>query len=185
MNYGQVSAAIITQEYIDGLQNEYLLKVQKKYPERFLCCGMVDLRVEGWREHASELFNQGFRALKIPANRLITADYRTYLTNDKLMDVFSEMEKKDILLSIDLYDGDVQVSEMKEVISSFPDLRIAIGHFGMVTRPGWQEQIKLALHPNVRIESGGITWLFHEEFYPFNGAIWAIREAASLVGMEN
>ena len=44
---------------------------------------------------------------------------------------------------------------------------------------GW-----LARHPNVMIESGGITWLFNDEFYPFKGAIKAIREAAELVGME-
>ena len=34
------------------------------------------------------------------------------------------------------------------------------------------------------IESGGITWLFNDEFYLFKGAVWAIREAASLVGMD-
>ena len=34
------------------------------------------------------------------------------------------------------------------------------------------------------IESGGITWLFNDEFYPFNGAIKAIREAADLVGYD-
>ena len=34
------------------------------------------------------------------------------------------------------------------------------------------------------IESGGITWLFNDEFYPFKGAIKAIREAADWVGME-
>ena len=54
----------------------------------------------------------------------------------------------------------------------------------MVTLPDWKEQIKLARHPNVMIESGGITWLFNDEFYPFKGAIKAIREAAELVGME-
>ena len=54
----------------------------------------------------------------------------------------------------------------------------------MVTRPGWKEQIRLARHPNVMIESGGITWLFNDEFYPFKGAVKAIREAADLVGME-
>ena len=42
-------------------------------------------------------------------------------------------------------------------------LRIAIGHFGMVTTPHWQEQIKLARHKNVMIESGGITWLFNRD----------------------
>ena len=36
----------------------------------------------------------------------------------------------------------------------------------------------------MRIESGGITWLFNDEFYPFHGAIKAIREASDLVGMD-
>ena len=42
----------------------------------------------------------------------------------------------------------------------------------------------MARHENVRIESGGITWLFNDEFYPFHGAVRAIREAAGLVGMD-
>ena len=73
---------------------------------------------------------------------------------------------------------------MEEIIQECPRLKIAVGHFGMVTRPGWKEQIRLARHPNVMIESGGITWLFNDEFYPFKGAVKAIREAADLVGME-
>ena len=70
------------------------------------------------------------------------------------------MEKHGIILSITLADGALQVPEMEEVISECPDLKIAIGHFGMVTMPDWMEQIKLARHKNVMIESGGITWLF-------------------------
>ena len=54
----------------------------------------------------------------------------------------------------------------------------------MVTRPNWLAQIRLARYPNVRIESGGITWLFNDEFYPFHGAVKAIREAADLAGMD-
>ena len=34
------------------------------------------------------------------------------------------------------------------------------------------------------IETGGITWLYNSEFYPFPSAVRAIREAAGLVGME-
>ena len=34
------------------------------------------------------------------------------------------------------------------------------------------------------IESGGITWLYNSEFYPFPSAIRAIKEATELVGME-
>jgi predicted TIM-barrel fold metal-dependent hydrolase len=184
MDYAQVSAAVITQEYIDGLQNEYLSEVQRKYPNRFVCCGLTDARQPGYSEHARQLIARGFRGIKIPAERLIMPDRRIKLTCNEMMEVFRLMEENDIFLSIDLASGETQVAEMEEIIGEYPRLRIAIGHFGMVTRHGWQKQIKLARHPNVRIESGGITWLFNDEFYPFEGAVRAIEEAASLVGME-
>ena len=184
MNYAQVSAAVVTQEYIDGLQNDYLWEVQQRYPDRFLCCGMVDARHPGYLQHAESLIHHGFGAIKIPAERLIMTDRRVTLTCDEMIQLFHLMERNDVLLSVDLAAGTEQVAEMEEIIAECPNLRIAIGHFGMVTCPGWQEQIKLALHPNVMIESGGITWLFNDEFYPFSGAVWAIKEAVSLVGME-
>jgi len=34
------------------------------------------------------------------------------------------------------------------------------------------------------VESGGITWLYNTEFYPFPSAVRAIREAADLVGWD-
>lgn len=101
-----------------------------------------------------------------------------------MMAMFRFMEKKGMILSIDMAEGTTQVGEMKEVIQECPQLKIAIGHFGMVTVPGWHEQIKLAENKNVYIESGGITWLFNSEFYPFAGAVRAIKEAADMVGME-
>ncbi len=184
MDYAQVSAAVITQEYIDGLQNDYLWEVQQKYPNRFLCCGMVDARQSGYLEHAKQLIHQGFKAIKLPAERLIMPDKRVDLTCDEMMRMFKLMEQNNILFSVDLAPGKMQVPEMEEIIAECPDLKIAIGHFAMVTRPDWQEQVKLARHQNVMIESGGITWLFNDEFYPFTGAVWAIKEAASLVGIE-
>ena len=184
MDYAQVSAAVITQEYIDGIQNDYLLKVQQEYPERFLCCGLVEAREPGYFVQAEELINNGFRAIKIPAQRLINEKSRIMLTCNEMMRMFRLMEEKNIILSIDLADGAEQVAEMKEIIAECPALKIAIGHFGMVTRKEWQEQIKLARNKNVMIESGGITWLFNDEFYPFNGAVWAIKEAIEIAGVE-
>lgn len=183
MDYAQVSAAVITQEYIDGMQNDYLLEVKQKYPDRFFCCGMVEARRPGYLQQAEELIAQGFRAIKIPAQRLITKDGRVYLTCDEMMEMFRLMEKNNIILSIDLADGAQQVGEMKEIITECPSLKIAIGHFGMVTRKDWQEQIKLARNENVRIESGGITWLFNDEFYPFIGAVRAIRDSIDIAGI--
>lgn len=184
MDYAQVSAAVITQEYIDGLQNDYLADVSARHPHRFLVCGMCEFRRPGYLEQARELIDRGFRAIKIPAQRLLLKEGRVMLNCEEMMQMFRLMEQRGILLSIDLADGATQVPELEEVIAECPRLKIAIGHFGMVTRPEWEEQIKLARHPHVMIESGGITWLFNEEFYPFHGAIRAIRRAAELVGME-
>ena len=184
MDYAQVSAAVITQEFIDGIQNDYLLDVARRYPDRFLVCGMCEFRHPGFLPHAKDLLDRGFRAIKIPAQRLLLKEGRDMLTSDEMMQMFHMLEEQEVILSIDLADGNMQVGEMEEIIQECPRLKIAIGHFGMVTRPEWEEQIKLARHPNVRIESGGITWLFNDEFYPFHGAVRAIRRAADLVGME-
>lgn len=183
MDYAQVSAAVVVQELIDGCQNDYLLEVSRKYPDRFVTCGMCDCFREDVADQAAVLIENGFKGIAVPGHRLILDDCRIMLNSPKMMDMFRLMQEKDVFLSITLADGDIQVEEMKDVIRECPDLRIAIGHFGMPTRENWLEQIRLALNPNVYVESGGITWLYNSEFYPFDGAVKAIREAADLVGM--
>lgn len=184
MDYAQVSAAVVTQEFIDGFQNDYLAEVTARYPDRFFVCGMCEFRKPGYLDQARQLIAQGFKGIKIPAQRLLLKEGRVRLNCEKMMQMFHLMEQNGVLLSIDMADGDTQVGELEEIIQECPKLKVAIGHFGMVTRPQWKEQIKLARHPHVRIESGGITWLFNDEFYPFKGAVRAIREAAELVGFE-
>lgn len=184
MDYAQVAAAVVTQEFIDGMQNDYLEQVSQQYPDRFFVCGMCEFRKPGFFDQAVSLAERGFRAIKIPAQRLLLPEGRVWLTGEEMMKMFHLMEEQGMILSIDLADGDTQTGEMEEIISECPDLKIAIGHFGMVTRPGWLAQVRLARHPHVRLESGGITWLFNDEFYPFKGAVRAIREAADEVGFE-
>ena len=178
MDYAQVSAAVVTQEFIDGLQNDYLAEVEHQYPDRFFTFGMADYREPGFLELAERLM-QKFKGIKVPAARL-----PQQFLNDEMMQMMHLMEERCKILGIELMDGDLQVGQLKEIIEECPRLKIAIGHFGMVTRPGWLEQIKLARHENVFVESGGITWLFNDEFYPFPSAVRAIKEAADLVGME-
>lgn len=184
MDYARVAAAVVTQEFIDGNQNEYLDEVQHDFHHRLLCCGLLDMRRNGYYAQAEDIISSGFKAIKIPANRLLTDTLNIPLNSPDAMRVFKLMESKGIILSIDLADGDLHVGQMQEVIAECPDLKIAIGHFGMVTRPNWLEQIRLARNPNVFIESGGITWLFNDEFYPFTGAVKAIKEAADEVGID-
>lgn len=184
MNYAQVGGAVVVQEFIDGIQNDYLAKVKSDYPERFFVFGMCDYFKPGFYDTAASLIDSGFKGIAIPGHRLILSDGRVNLNSPEMMKMFHLMEDKDVMLSLCLAENNLQNGEIKEVIEECPRLKIAIGHFGMVTAPGWEDQIKLALNDNVMIESGGITWLFNKEFYPFNGAVRAIREAIDMVGAD-
>ena len=170
MDYAGVSGAVITQEYIDGNQDDYLLDCKKAFPDRIKICALYEEKEIGDLE--------GFDGIKICASRLKNKNLLNHLKP------FEIANEKGLFISIDLADGDEQTAMMQEIIAKFPNLRIAIGHFGMVTREGWLEQIKLAKNENVFIESGGITWLFNDEFYPYPSAIKAIKEAAEITGFE-
>jgi hypothetical protein len=175
MDYARVQGAVVTQEYIDGNQDEYLLTCKEKYPDRIRIASLYE---DTATEPGGSYRIDGFDGVKICGGRL------TRVKLEELSGLFHEAEEKGKYIAIDMADGEAQVPAMEKLIRECPDLRIAIGHFGMVTRPGWQKQIELACHENVYIESGGITWLFNEEFYPFPSAVDAIREAASICGME-
>ena len=173
MNYAQVGGAVVVQEVIDGNQNDYLLDVQRRYPERFFCMAMAFTL-----EELEAAIAAGFRGVAIPGHRL----HGSLL--DK-MPMFKRMEQAGLILDMCLADDEYQIGEMAEVIRECPDLKVAIGHFGMVTTPSFRSQILLAREgKNVMIESGGITWLYNSEFYPYPSAIRSIREAADLVGMD-
>ncbi|WP_418877960.1 amidohydrolase family protein [Xylanibacter rarus] len=184
MNYAQVGGAVVVQEFIDGIQNDYLAKVKSDYPERFFVFGMCDYFKPGFYDTAASLIDSGFKGIAIPGHRLILSDGRVNLNSPEMMKMFHLMEDKGVILSLCLAENNLQNGEIQEVIEECPRLKIAIGHFGMVTAPGWEDQIKLALNDKVMIESGGITWLFNKEFYPFNGAVRAIREAIDMVGAD-
>ncbi len=168
MDYAGVCGAVITQEYIDGNQDSYLIEARAKYPDRIKVCALYEEKEMG--------DITAFDGIKICASRLADQNLLNHLHPFELADKYGKF------ISIDLADGDAQCEAMREIIARFPKLRIAVGHFAMVTRDGWLEQIRLAENENVYIESGGITWLFNSEFYPYPSAVEAIKEAAAVVG---
>ena len=173
MNYAQVAGAVVVQEIIDGCQNDYLAEVQQRYPDRFFCMGMA------WNEEeAQAVCDAGLRGIAIPGHR-----YHEPLST--LLPVFKMMEERGMILSMCLADDPVQIAQMAEIIQECPRLKIAIGHFGMVTTPSFKSQILLAREgENVMIETGGITWLYNSEFYPYPSAVRSICEAADWVGID-
>jgi predicted TIM-barrel fold metal-dependent hydrolase len=173
MDYAQVGGAVVVQEVIDGNQNAYLTDVQQRYPDRFCCMGMA------WTvDEAQRVVDAGLKGIAYPGHRMTQP-----LTD--LMPVFKLMEERGMILSMCLADDEAQVGQMAEVIQECPELKVAIGHFGMPTTASFRSQVLLARQgANVMIESGGITWLYHPEFYPYPTAVRRIREAADWVGMD-
>lgn len=170
MDYAGVNGAVITQEEIDGNQDDYLITAKKNYPDRLKICSLY--------EEGKAFQTNGFDGIKICAGRLLTQDLTKHYK------VFEAADKNNMFISIDMADGDLQTGSLLEMIQQYSDLKIAVGHFGMVTRKNWKEQIKLAQNKNVYIESGGITWLFNSEFYPYPSAVLAINEAAEICGFD-
>jgi len=173
MDYAQVGAAVVVQEVIDGNQNDYLIKVQQQYPDRFFCMGMA------WNlDEAKVVCEAGLKGIAFPGHRM-------HAPLQTLMPIFKMMEEKGMVLSMCLGEDEKQIAEMAEVIQECPRLKVAIGHFGMVTTPAFKSQVMLArCGENVMVESGGITWLYNSEFYPYPSAVRSIKEAADWVGMD-
>ena len=170
MDFAGVNAAVVTQEQIDGSQNDYLRGMEERFPGR--------LKVSSLYEEGKAPETEGFSGIKICAGRLLTQDLWKHEA------VFACAEEKGKFLLIDLAEGSAQTGALRKLAEKYADLRIAIGHFGMAGRSDWLSQIRLAELPNVRIESGGITWLYNDEFYPYPGAVQAFRTAIDLVGAE-
>lgn len=170
MDFAQVAGAVVTQEYIDGNQDAYLRQVRQAHPLRLRVSALYEEKPLGDISWAD--------GIKICAGRLADQD----LTHHA--EAFRRAGAEDKFIGLDLADGDTQTASLREMIQQYPNVRMAIGHFGMVTTPGWQEQIRLARYPNVFVESGGITWLFNSEFYPYPSAVRAILEARDICGME-
>ena len=170
MDFSCVGGAVVTQEIIDGNQDAYLREVRQKYPDRLRVCSLYEEK--GLPE------TEGFDGIKICAGRLADPDLTHHAA------VFDLAEKNGLFIGIDLADGNTQTGSLREMAEQHPGLRIAVGHFGMVTTPGWEEQIRLACLPNVYIESGGITWLFNSEYYPYPSAVRAILTARDICGLD-
>jgi L-galactono-1,5-lactonase len=177
-----VDTGIVVQENMDGEQNTYGLETMARYPGRFFVHALPDFfKTDTVAKQSLRLFDKGFKGLKFPAGHF--GD--TILLDDKrLMPIYDCMEAYALVLAIDLSTGTKQVPALKRVLDQFPNLPVAIGHFGMPNRDGWPGQLDLCKYENVYIETGGIIWLYRAEGFPFKQAQKKLREAIKRIGPE-
>jgi len=178
-----IDAGVLVQEYLDGEQNAYSLELEQRFPGRFFAFALPDFfrPAEEAAAECHRLLDQGFRGLKICGGQL---QGRFAFDDPRFAPVWQRVEREGKTLAIDFSEGAEQVPGFERVLADFPRLRAAVGHFGLPTRGGWPAQLLLARHPNVRIECGGIVWLYRGEGYPFPQAQRAIAEARDRVGIE-
>lgn len=182
-----VDVGVVVQETMDGPQNDYLLSVMKdrKLGPRFFMHALPNwLNPDKLAAEGKALLRRGFKGIKCPALRVAGV---TALDDRRFMPLYEAMEEAGAVLAVDLSVGAEQVGMMENIVAACPGLKIAVGHFGLVTRgkkDEWLTQIRLARHKNVYIESGGIIWLFRGEGYPFDGAVKAVRRAIREVGTD-
>lgn len=177
-----VAAGVVVQEYLDGPQNDYLQEVVKTHPDRFFVHGLADFfRPDEVVAESFALFDRGFRGLKICGGHLLG---KARLDDARWFPVWERMQAEGFVLAVDFSEGEDQVAEFENVMAAFPQLRVAIGHFGMPNRGGWPGQLLLCRHENVYIECGGLVWLYRHEGYPFPDACAALTKAADEVGGE-
>ncbi len=181
MDASGVECGVVVQGVMDGEQNDYCLAVMGKYPRRFFCHGLADCgQPQTFEAQCLRLFEQGFGGVKICGGYLQKLGLA--IDDELLMGVWRVMEARGFVLAVDLCAGESQVPQMEHVLSRFPGLKVAIGHFGMPTYDGWPGQLNLCRHAHVYLEMGGIVWLYRREGYPFVSAIKAICHARDVVG---
>jgi len=177
-----VAGGVVVQEYLDGEQNDYLLEVQTRWPGRFFGYALPDLfRPDAAEAEVEALLARGFRGMKLCGGHLAG---RVRLDDPRLLAAWQRVAAVDGMLSVDLSEGDAQVAEVEAILDACPGIRVAIGHFGMPNRGGWPAQLELCRHAAVRMDCGGITWLYRHEGPPFPGALDAIRRAGESVGYD-
>ena len=107
MDYAGVSGAVITQEYIDGNQDEYLKECKKRYENRLKICSLYEEKKMGDVSF--------FDGIKICAGRLSDRNLLNHLEPFKIANESGKF------ISIDLADGNEQTEMMQKIIEMFPD----------------------------------------------------------------
>lgn len=180
MDAAGVAASVVVQEYLDGEQNDYLLDVARRYPGRFFMHGLPNwFDADTLAQQVEALLARGFRGIKLPAMHLAG---KVELDDFRLLPAYRLIESRGAVLALDLAEGESQVPAMRRVLDRHPQMKVAVGHFGMPTRAGWPGQLDLCKYGNVSIESGGIVWLYREHGIRFDPAIDALHEAIERIG---
>ena len=198
MDWAGVDRAMLLQGPFYGVCNEYVNTAVQTHPDRLMGAVFFDPWEDGGPDELHALIDATvFVGLKIEftvPSGLSGLHPGAQLDDPEIAWLFDELEQRKLVWTIDLggiEDESYQTDAVRDIAETHPQLRIVIPHLGQPSARAitdktlwrrWQQQIDLALLPNVWHDCAAVPHKFAEESYPFPSAGRVLGEAFDRVG---
>ncbi len=196
MDYSGVDCAVLMQSFMYGNHNEYLAKVIKKYPDRFIgAFAIVDPRKgKAAIEELDWIADLGLLGPKIEP-----PDMPFWLDDPQYDPFWGKLTELGLILSIDLgWDSkdneyNFQIDRLENIIQRFPGMKVLVQHLGVSSLddeeqhypfPVLQRTLSLKKYPQVWFDLTGLPEFCPSEDYPFPRAQKIVQAAVDAVGAE-
>lgn len=199
MDWAGVQKTVLLQGTFYGECNRYAADAIRKWPDRLLGQAFLD----PWDHPGCQaMFQQavdelGFHGIKLElseATGLSGLHPNSRLDEPGLSWLWDALSLRGLLLTLDL--GAIgslsyQTDAVRSLISRYSDLRIVIAHLGQPNptmendahqQNQWREQVALACHENVYLDTAALPAYLQDEGYPFPSAKRYLETAVDIVG---
>jgi len=182
--YG-VDKAVLAQAPGYGLHDEYVARAVTQWPDRFIGITMynpllgsrVVEAIERWLNVPGMV---GVK-LEVPGTRGVCPDF--HLLGDNEMMAWETLSNLCGLLMIHLDPGAGQCDDLLRLVETFPGLRVCILHLGQPPFDGWRDQVRLARHERIYVDTSALPWVYRgREEYPYPAAQQDLQWAVGEVG---
>jgi predicted TIM-barrel fold metal-dependent hydrolase len=200
MNWAGVDKTVLLQGTFYGACNRYAAEAIQRWPEQFMGAAFLD----PWAPGARKMFDVavgelGFQAIKLELSEaagLSGIHPGLRLDDPEVTWLWEALEQHDYLLTLDLGAiGSIsyQTAAVQNIIDQHPQIRIVIAHLCQPNPAAeqseglwkaWKEQISLAQHPNIWLDTAALPAYLTEEGYPFSSARRYLQMAVDLVGAD-
>jgi predicted TIM-barrel fold metal-dependent hydrolase len=201
MDWAGVDKAVLLQGPFYGEANDYIAHAVKQWPDRFIGAGHIDPCTPDARDMFQRCVDErGFRILKFEMSvgtGLVGLYPDLRLDGEEMAWIWEEAERRGLIVTLDLGavgSASYQTDGVRNILERHPHVRIVICHLAqppMVKSNDadaeqlWQEQIRLAKHPNVWFDVSALpAYASNVEDYPYPRARAYIRRAVEMVGVD-
>ena len=187
MDWCGIDKALLSQGPWYGLHDDAVARAVYRWPERFDGLAMYNpCRARSMADDLQRLMETaGLVGIKLEMENTRRRWPHVDLLGRDEMRVWERCAALNGLLVLHLEPGSEQCAAVEHLVQALPTLRVLLCHLGLAPEPGWQDQVRLARHPNVYLDVAAVPFAFRErEEYPCPSAQQAIQWAVAEVGAD-